>query len=203
VRKYLSLLLVVILLATFSSTVFAAVGGVVFSPEEGWKRYEQTEPNLNYTGTWLIYNDIYETVKYTKTVGDTLLFKFKGTKFRIIDTRAANRADGIKIEVDGVAANYNSNGTTQYSTIMYEKLGLVDSVHTVVITGTSTALTSLDAIDLNKEGYFVDPNDFDRLIDLVQGANNLNSRINVVNYQQARSIKESEILPYGYSQCVK
>jgi hypothetical protein len=42
----------------------------------------------------------------------------------------------------------------------------------------------------------------DSLISLLQGSNTLNTRISVVNYDQARSIKQSLILPYGYEKGV-
>lgn len=136
--------------------------GVVSKPytaaETGWQRYDDTAPNIVYTGTWTksstsgCYNS---TESYTNKSGDTIKFSFVGTRLRII----GNKYDGnvnTPITVDGVAYTYSaSNATLIRQALLFELTDLQYGKHDVVLTSPGTTYLELDAIDIDSSGKLV------------------------------------------------
>jgi hypothetical protein len=152
----------------------ATIGQQLTAPEAGWKRYDDRNSAIKYTGTWNVvtgdarfYNG---TVTWINNPTNTSIrFKFKGTKIRIIGTRYQDRSSNIQIKIDGATetySEYRAVGTTEGQILVYEKIGLVDGIHDVEIT-TLSGSYSLDAIDIDSTGRLLhvdevlDPKDLD------------------------------------------
>ncbi|QWG81919.1 MULTISPECIES: hypothetical protein [Bacillus cereus group] len=139
----------------------AKVGGVLKEPELGWKRFDDTDKSFKYLGDWWTsgitpewYN---KTFNFVQGGSGELQFNFFGTKLRIIGCihEPKHRSSDIKVIIDGKEEIYSEQGTQiQYQTLVYEKTGLVEGVHTVVIKSGTTSLYPLtfDAIDINDTG---------------------------------------------------
>ncbi len=145
----------------------AKVGDKLTQPESGWKRYDDQNSLIKYTGAWTKgsstpwYNGTYSQTTALDTYAE---FSFKGTSLRVIatyDTPDFN-FDDVKITIDGVNETYTTVGPSYVQqTLVFEKLGLSDAEHTVKIApGTpkkSGLILSLDAIDVNETGELVKP----------------------------------------------
>lgn len=147
----------------------ATIGQQLTQPEQGWKRYDDTHPLFKYIGTWTrgtSSSRYLGSENYSNVIGATITFSFMGTKIRILDALFNNRGENIEITIDGIKETYSSystNNTTLYSqTIVYEKTGLNNSIHTVTMA--LTALDSgkyivLDAIDIDSTGRLLHPDE--------------------------------------------
>lgn len=137
--------------------------------EEGWQRIDDSNQYLYYDSNW---NHIEGTEVYKAYNGTwteiykkecPIIIKFKGTKFRIIG--AANNKDGyygspnIKVTIDNsIEDSYNGFGALCYQTLLYEKDGLEDKVHSVVIENDYDRPMWFDAIDIDADGELLDAN---------------------------------------------
>ncbi|MGE7113158.1 Ig-like domain-containing protein [Lysinibacillus sp. NPDC047702] len=143
----------------------AKIGDLLLKPEKGWKRYDDSNPNINYIGWWSIasvYGDYNKTQSYTtygtQAAKDSYYsFNFKGTKFRIISPQWATSSSQIEVTIDGdIVETYSAYSTKQQRlTLIYEKLGLEDKIHEVTIKSKSTGHIVADAIDIDEGGYIV------------------------------------------------
>jgi len=169
-----------VLVMFLSTTIFnlsgnkveaATIGQKLTEPEAGWKRYDDSNPLINYEGYWIhgagtghigYYNDTRSYTGVTNAINTNarVSFNFKGTKIRlIVDLMISNSSDS-KISIDGGPAEPFScyRETNQPMTLAYEKTNLPDTVHTVVITPGTTNQTAimLDAIDIDSDGLLLD-----------------------------------------------
>ncbi|MCQ6566726.1 hypothetical protein NPX88_13250 [Bacillus mycoides] len=137
---------------------------VLFEPEPGWKRFDDTDSNIQYTGVWAAgpdgrcYND---TIHYKNSISNTppdanpvsIKFNFEGTKLRIIGLSGSAYDSNAKILIDGVEESIDFSRTSAvypiYQSLIYEKLGLSNKMHTVEIKG---EFINLDAIDIDESG---------------------------------------------------
>jgi hypothetical protein len=141
----------------------AKIGDKLPLSEKGWKRYDNSNSNIKYDGTWpnrtinnINYydNTFYSTPIYT----DTLTFKFYGTKLRIIAAPNINIDPSNIITIDGVDYSYNAynNSVLLYKGLVYEKTDMDLGIHTVTIkkgTNSTNYYLILDAIDIDDIGY--------------------------------------------------
>lgn len=135
----------------------ATVGQALTAPEIGWKRIDNTDKNITYTGTWGTSADTgnyNSTLHYTDSNTAYLTFSFKGTKIRLISYVNTNKRPNNVIEIDGVSETFSEyNATGIYHCLVYEKTGLPNTVHTVRIRPPADMTTSfnltLDAIDVD------------------------------------------------------
>ncbi|OXB94738.1 hypothetical protein [Parageobacillus galactosidasius] len=149
------------------------IGEQLTAPEAGWKRYDDTHPAIKYIGSgWNTethlahYNNI---AHWSRTVGNKIKFKFKGTKIRIITDRNTNRlANSQSITIDGVKEYINTYGTVQGQTLSFEKTGLADTIHEVELQN-ETDLLQLDAIDIDDTGRLLHPDEVTDIADLDVG----------------------------------
>lgn len=140
------------------------IGDRLLRPKNGMKRIDDSDSLIKYTGTgWVTTNnDVYYNGQqhYTFNDGKILLNVFT-SKIQIIDCLNTNRRDNISIIIDGeVAETYSTIGSgTQGLTLVYEKSNLEKKVHTIAISSndsTGSKAFSLDAIDIDEDGYLVE-----------------------------------------------
>ncbi|PFO72174.1 hypothetical protein COJ83_02210 [Bacillus cereus] len=141
------------------------LGDVLFEPQPGWQRIDDTDSNIEYNGVWATtdadgrcYN---KTIHYKHASSNippdsnpvSIKFNFTGTKLRIIGIGLSEYESGAKILIDGVEETINffrpSGLTAIYQSLIYEKLGLSNKLHTVEIKG---KFINLDAIDIDESG---------------------------------------------------
>lgn len=134
----------------------ATIGQQLTAPENGWKRYDDTAPYLQYTTpNRQIYSGAYmNTLSYTGN-GD-LTFKFKGTKI-MIGTLKHIQHIGYQISIDGIkypdVSTYSSS--TEYQIVTFIKNDLTNDIHTVNIKNMSTGYFAIDFIDIDANGYLI------------------------------------------------
>ena len=151
-KKVIAMLLMTLLFSNLS--VFAAeIGKPLGEPEAGWVRFDDTNSNITYNGTWItepmsgFYND---AVKYSNITDSNIEFNFTGPNLRIIGTLSKWYTKKATIKIDGLdASNFNQykEGTFITSALNFEVLGLSNQEHYVSITFDADAIL-LDAIDL-------------------------------------------------------
>lgn len=137
----------------------ATIGQALTAPEAGWKRYDDIDSRISYTG-WggQIQSGAYLT---TLSYCTSAKFKFYGTKFRIIGAGYPDKYHNgtIAVTVDGVVVGTYS----EYAAILsqrfdFEKTDLNLGVHSVsltVNTNNANETVFLDAIDIDDTGYLV------------------------------------------------
>lgn len=135
----------------------ATVGQVLSAPESGWKRYEETDSAFTYLGTsWVsgtgaAYSG--GTGKYTVTsTFHSVKFNFTGSKIRIISYRGTDRNSAITLKIDDVIYTYTANGSAQNTTLLFEKIDLIDAEHNAEISvsdATGQKIFEFDAIDID------------------------------------------------------
>lgn len=138
----------------------AKVGDVIELPEKGWKRYDNNHASVQYPDnvTQCVGSEYYYRY-YNNTVtivnGGTVEFKFLGSQIRIISYKSYTQGI-ININVDGVDYENIDLGSTDGTTkvLVFEKLNLDNSVHTVKISGVSDTF-QLDAIDIDEDGQLI------------------------------------------------
>ena len=163
----------VTVMAVFCTVSFAAtVGQKLTSPEAGWQRINDTNPNIVYVGH--AYKNDYGSntydgdMHYSSTGSQYYTFKFKGTKFRLISFANIDRSTTNYVSIDNgtietfsaYSSAFGASGSG--NVLLYEKTGLSDSVHTVKVSYPAISTPSagkyfsgLDAIDIDDTGYLV------------------------------------------------
>lgn len=135
----------------------ATIGSALTAPETGWERYDETDSNISYIGTWsnLAVANLYNgNSKYNYVPENkSIRFNFIGSKIRIIQFKNNSSSD-YNIKIDGI--DYGSvnilNSTTIYQILTFEKTGLSYKEHCVDLYGESTNKFNLDAIDIDDTG---------------------------------------------------
>ncbi|MDH6671982.1 hypothetical protein M2277_002644 [Paenibacillus sp. LBL] len=149
----------------------ATIGQALTAPESGWKRMNADHPLVLYTGAWTTQSNAAFSGginKYSNSVGNTISFTFIGTKFRYIGQYNTTSKTPASISIDGVTdqIHFLSN-TLVNSVLIYEKTGLVEGKHTVVITiNAANEYQSLQGIDIDFTGRFIHPNEVLEIKDL-------------------------------------
>lgn len=138
-----------------------STGDILTSPEDGWKRIEETDELIKYIGTGWRTNsngsNSASTSKYTTTSNDKIKFKFNGTKLRLIASTGADRPKSCPIIIDNIEYTLNQcTSSALYQVITFEKLDLEEKEHEVLITNTKSECLVLDAIDIDSNGYLID-----------------------------------------------
>ena len=141
----------------------AKIGNQLLNPEKGWKRYNDTNTSINYNSVFGIYsndsrgylNDFHGMSIYNDKIGE-IKFNFTGTMLRLV-IYAENNSDydtKAKITIDGQTETFSTlNNTSQKCTLVYEKLGLSNTEHSVVINNSATGRAIIfDATDIDENG---------------------------------------------------
>ena len=141
----------------------ATIGQPLPAPEPGWKRYDDADEAIMYTGafthqtgasTSTLWNG---TQSYSTDPNAKITFKFIGSKLRLIVYTYNNRSNNIEIKIDDTIIETFAENVPhdQTFTLVYEKTDLVYGVHYVELRNLSTGLLSIDAIDIDDTGYLV------------------------------------------------
>lgn len=123
----------------------ANIGSTLPEPEQGWKRYDNTDSRIKYVNKWTInnnaltaYNNTGCITNYRHGENGILEFRFTGTKIRLIVPGSdASHTDKCTVEIDGekfIASQCTPNlihPNYIYQMLFFEKLDLTDSVHAV------------------------------------------------------------------------
>ncbi|MCC0638969.1 MULTISPECIES: hypothetical protein [unclassified Clostridioides] len=123
----------------------ANIGSTLPQPEQGWKRYDNTDSRIKYVNKWTInnntitaYNNTGCITNYRHGENGILEFRFTGTKIRLIVPGSdASHTDKCTVEIDGekfITSQCTPNFIHPnyiYQMLFFEKLDLTDSVHTV------------------------------------------------------------------------
>ncbi len=151
----------------------ATVGEQLLQPEDSWKRYDNEEDRISYKSAIAsstydgCYNSTYHIIYY----GESVEFKFKGTKLRVIGVDYnQNQSTDMEISIDNNIYNYNCANSSNivWQALNYEVTGLNNDIHTVRILQKDDNLGShsyIDAIDIDKDGYLLDLNDISLTLD--------------------------------------
>jgi len=123
-----------------------------------YKSYEDTSSYIKYIGdSWTSSKSTIFSggaINYASKAGSYLEFKFTGTAFKWVGTKAASRGiSRINIDNGAYVANIDAyNPTTQTQQTLYENKALANKEHTVRIamTGTKNPKASLYFIDLDR-----------------------------------------------------
>ena len=147
----------------------ANVGDRLLQPEDGWKRIDNTEDKIIYSGsTWneQTNNDKYynSTLHYCHTSGGIITIYFYGTSFRLLGKMSSIYTSINKITIDNQPTEtfscYNASITdtdvTATTRILYEVQDLQRAIHkveieTVAQSGRTYCLV-FDCIDINETG---------------------------------------------------
>ncbi|WP_270215640.1 Ig-like domain-containing protein, partial [Clostridium butyricum] len=150
----------------------ATVGEQLLLPEEGWRRYDDTDDRIIYsdlsTGDYSGHGISQPSSNgtYTQFTKGTCQFNFKGSKIRIIGLRSFHGSyngysDKIKVEIDNMPVEFYSNvGSVQFQTILYENTNLSDSEHCVKISNEDVLInTSINIDCIDVDGYLIGDKD--------------------------------------------
>lgn len=142
----------------------ATVGQQLTAPEAGWRRYDDRDPRIIFTGGWQLgtpsgnYNTTNRYIADFVSTG-TVRFKFRGTKFIIIASTDNNRpqTESNIVYVDGVEVGRFSQYTddNKWQIVTYQQLNLKYGDHLVEIYCGGNAV--IDAIDIDADGKLLHP----------------------------------------------
>jgi hypothetical protein len=150
-----------VMMVVLCSTSFAStVGELLIKPESGWQRINDTDSRITYSKyTYQTYDSSSHMYKndmhYTMDSTGSIKFNFTGSKVRIIAMTNEDRSTDNKISIDGITEEtFSCHMPKGGSTLVYEKTGLADVEHSVVITNGTTFSyrVCLDAIDISDSG---------------------------------------------------
>ncbi|PEM45344.1 hypothetical protein [Bacillus toyonensis] len=135
----------------------AKVGDVLKEPEPDWKRFDDTDSNIRYTGPWFHNNnavgDSNNMLSYKNSDHGTeptkCEFVFSGKGIRIISKyiNSTSYRDPIKITIDGSSETYTlSPKSAILQCLVYEKLDIAPGIHTVVIEAQDNIIDAIDVL---------------------------------------------------------
>ncbi|WP_411680412.1 Ig domain-containing protein [Clostridium thailandense] len=136
----------------------ATIGQQLTVPESGWQRFDNTDSNILYTGTWdsgTTTSPWYKfTYNQTNTLNSSVKFNFTKDKIRLIAPILSSGSSNIQIKIDNNIVEtyslYKSSRTDQV--LVYEKTGLSNTEHCVEITLPYSGYIFFDAIDIDLTG---------------------------------------------------
>ncbi|QDX94769.1 hypothetical protein EEL30_22260 [Brevibacillus laterosporus] len=142
------------------------IGEQLLKPEDGWKRIDDTNPNIHYlpdSGYWNS-NNIEEhynsTCRYSSNNGVSYAFILRGDRFRIISGIGNDYSEECLVKINGKFIDSFSmySSVTQFQTLVYEKNNLRSGVYVVEIFNNTSSKIGLDAIDVGFDGDIILPN---------------------------------------------
>lgn len=141
----------------------AIIGQALTAPEAGWRRYDNLDPRILYSGgAWAdIGSASYYggSSKQLQAASAKFQFKFYGTKFRWLFLTASACSAAVNVKVDGqkvgVANLYSA--ATVFQALNFEVTGLPLGEHLVEIENTTATYIGLDSIDIDDIGKLIHP----------------------------------------------
>lgn len=164
-NKLLCFMLVFItVMAVFCTVSFAAtIGQTLTKPEAEWQRIDDKDSKFWYTnlvsGNDLpLYGGSAHYLSSNPIPEDTnVVFKFYGTKLRLITTKFTNYTQNLIVNIDGTNSTpINLQTSLTYQNLVYEITNLSSGVHSVKIYSTDSYRWAFDAIDIDDNGYLID-----------------------------------------------
>lgn len=148
----------------------ATYGDQLFQPEDGWKRCDDTDKNIEYSDKFGSYTSggyYNKTCHYLISASEGqhyIKFNFYGSKLRVISNIADPHTDDVEISFDGgktfeVFSTYWKSTSSISFALVYEKTGLEKKIHNVIIKipnkeiGTYSSQFYFDAVDIDNDGY--------------------------------------------------
>ncbi|WP_273325606.1 fibronectin type III domain-containing protein [Vallitalea guaymasensis] len=207
IKKFI--LFVAIMIVVGGVNIYAAtVGDQLLQPEEGWQRYDDTNKYIIYEGdNWAIggtsntayggsNHHILRGLSADKIKLHKVKFNFIGTKIRLIGNLDVEHTKQLKIKIDGEligAFNAWKRGTFQSHTVIIEKTGLENGIHSIEIYSDDEGRYNCDAIDIDKNGSLLDQNQLEAPSNLLAtpSTNNIILNWNVVERSDSYSILRS------------
>ncbi|TBL77683.1 hypothetical protein EYB31_16180 [Paenibacillus thalictri] len=199
----LAFAMTLLVLLPVSSAFAATVGQQLTSPEEGWKRYDDKDPAIVYTGSWTdqtisgAYKGALKATTYNvpAAIGSFASFEFVGTKIRLIGEYWTTTSTSIDVYIDDEFVQNISqrNGSVQTRQILnYEAIDLPNGKHSVKIINRTQLYLVIDAIDIDESGYLINPN-IGISTNLTASGGNANVQLNwsVVSDATSYNIKRS------------
>lgn len=141
------------------------VGDKLFSPEDGWNRFDDRDPKLIYSGEqsqWLRWDDTtQETWNRTETFvskKNSITIKFYGSEIRLIGHKSHTSAkENFSVVLDGVETICNVYSPVSFgSRIFYENKNLESANHTLVINYPDAATDKFGFDCLDTDGVLLD-----------------------------------------------
>lgn len=183
--------------------LISSKGDQLLQPEIGWQRFDDTDSKIKYIGNWLYQPgvDNYEGGSTIIPVGSTVEeiqsakcdFYFVGTKLRIISSYYSENSANYVVEIDGVKNVVTTkNSTLKLQCIVFEKENLEKTAHHVRIYSGDTDRISLDAFDIDSDGYLITEAEYSQgnKFPVLIGDDTIASETNIANY--AKSLKNGE-----------
>lgn len=145
----------------------ATVGQVLTTPESDWKRYDDRDLRIQYSGIGWAKEALSGEYNNTLTfigVGTSqsnisnckASFKFYGTKLRLIASLYTDYAT-LAVKIDGnLVATPNMYGGLTRQVLACDTQNLELKVHTVEIYSLTNGRWDFDAIDIDEIGYLID-----------------------------------------------
>lgn len=147
----------------------ATIGQPLTAPEAGWRRYDERDSRIKYTGDWSFRTDVTADYKSTRTYSSTndneMQINFYGSKVRLLGPSSPGRPQNGSAEVYldntfvGMVHQYADPGNL--TVLNFEYVNLSKDVHVIkVITKNlirDELWCTLDAIDIDSDGYLVHP----------------------------------------------
>ncbi len=137
----------------------------LFSPEDGWNRFDDRDPKLVYSGDqsqWSRWDDTtQETWNRTETFvskKNSITIKFYGSKIRLIGHKGYVRAkENFSVVLDDVETICNVYSPVSFgSRIFYENKNLESANHTLVINYPDAAADNFGFDCLDTDGVLLD-----------------------------------------------
>lgn len=134
----------------------ANIGEQLLAPESGWKRFDDTNVNINYIGTWTEYiqDGTYNGgFKYANGSVNKIKFNFVSDKIRILSNMYNNRSNQVAIKIDGTEYIYSEYNTVVVNqALAFETISLQLKEHSCEIYCLDEGRITIDAIDVDENG---------------------------------------------------
>ena len=148
----------------------ATVGQTLTQPEDGWKRYDDTDSNIDYgnkdnlgnTGSSLDYSGGAITAETIKIYAKTDKIRLGGA----LSTMVGYRCGNIAIDIDGSLYRADQNKSIAHQGLFFDKQDLENKIHcitiyvdndTTIASAYNSKFIALDYIDIDKDGYLLSP----------------------------------------------
>ena len=141
------------------------IGEQLLKPDTGWKRIDDTESTIIYSGKWdyaganltsdaaNYYNSSFHLTRNTSA---RIKFKFYGDRIRLIFIRNRDCSNSCYIKIDGTEYKFsNYYATIQYQRLVFQKDNLLNGFHDIEIRSATSNAFGLDAIDLVENGFLL------------------------------------------------
>ncbi|MBP2633328.1 MAG: hypothetical protein H6Q70_3956 [Firmicutes bacterium] len=135
----------------------ATVGDQLTEAEAGWTRYDDTNENIAYTGTWknVVDSTYYNGNRHTSTrIYDDVKFNFTGNKLRIIGAYNSVDSNNVKITIDKEIYNISVYSESLIKQVLvFDIENLSTGEHCVTITNLQDSkYCTIDALDIDETG---------------------------------------------------